>query len=257
MNNHMHFNLLEKTLGIIGYGKFGEVIGENLFPNNRIVVYSPHIHKKSLPTHCTPKASIGEVIQSADIIIPAVSIRSFEAVVLEIGKFINPSQTIIDVCSVKEYPVNILKKHLPKNIAIIATHPMFGPTSIAKKEGLLAGLPLVIYNVSSPETIFACVKHYFQSLGIQVTEMNPQEHDKLVAQSQFFAQMVRYLATEQKLNPTIIDTPAPSYLFEALSYMGINKALLLDMIIYNKFSRQLLSHSIDTLIRLKKEANFR
>ena len=38
---------------------------------------------------------------------------------------------IVDVCSVKEYPVQWMRELLPANVSILATHPMFGPDSAA------------------------------------------------------------------------------------------------------------------------------
>ena len=48
-----------------------------------------------------------------------------------IAPLLSPDALVIDVCSVKEYPVRLMKELLPERVSILATHPMFGPDSAA------------------------------------------------------------------------------------------------------------------------------
>src|SRR5579864_5822817 len=73
-------DVTNKTIGIIGYGNFGKVICEYLFPKNKLFVYSPHINKKGLPSNLFVSRSIQSLVEVSDIIIPAVPIRKFENV---------------------------------------------------------------------------------------------------------------------------------------------------------------------------------
>ncbi|SVE45756.1 uncharacterized protein METZ01_LOCUS498610, partial [marine metagenome] len=72
--------------------------------------------------------SLDEVLECILVFI-AVPIRAFEQVVKEIGTYTLYNTTIIDVCSVKVYPVEIMEQHLPNHVGIIASHPHFGPDS--------------------------------------------------------------------------------------------------------------------------------
>jgi prephenate dehydrogenase len=160
---------------------------------------------------------------------------------------------IMDVCSVKSYPVQIMQKLLPNSIQKIATHPMFGPSSFNLK-GRVSGLPMVMYNAGCNEAIYKQAKQYFSDLGLQVTEMSPKEHDILAAKSQFFSQLVRASAQMQSLRPTFIDTPGASALFESFDLMNISEQLLIDMLDYNIYAKEVLKDTLLSLSKIKNKA---
>jgi prephenate dehydrogenase len=146
-----------------------------------------------------------------------------------------------------------MQKLLPNSIQKIAAHPMFGPSAFNMK-GRVSGLPMVMYNAGCNEVIYGQVKQYFTDLGLQVTEMSPSEHDILAAKSQFFSQLVRASAQMQGLRPTFIDTPGSSALFESFNLMNISEQLLIDMISYNIYAKEVLEDTIRSLDQIKKKA---
>jgi len=111
-----------KTVGIIGYGRFGQVLGDLLKKQYEVKVYDPEIKAEDLT------CGLEEVLESV-LVFVAVPIRVFEAVIQEISQYKLYNTTIIDVCSVKVYPVEIMEKYLPEHVGIIASHPHFGPDS--------------------------------------------------------------------------------------------------------------------------------
>ena len=114
-----------KKVGIIGYGRFGKLLVD-LLPSN---IYEIKIYDSSdISDDSVKLCSLDEVLQSLIVFI-AVPISSFEEIVKEIAQYSLYNTTIIDVCSVKVYPVEIMEKYLPEHIGIIASHPHFGPDS--------------------------------------------------------------------------------------------------------------------------------
>ena len=114
-----------KKVGIIGYGRFGKLLVD-LLPSN---IYEIKIYDSSdISDDSVKLCSLDEVLQSLIVFI-AVPISSFEEIVKEIAQYNLYNTTIIDVCSVKVYPVEIMEKYLPEHIGIIASHPHFGPDS--------------------------------------------------------------------------------------------------------------------------------
>ena len=61
-----------------------------------------------------------------------VSISSFEEIVKKISSAIHKDQVIMDICSIKEYPVNVMHQYL-KDALVLGTHPVFGPGSTGVK----------------------------------------------------------------------------------------------------------------------------
>jgi prephenate dehydrogenase len=113
-----------KKVGIIGYGRFGKVLVDLLSKEYEITIYD----SRNISNESVKLCSLDEVLQSIMVFI-AVPIRSFKDVVKEISQYKLYNTTIIDVCSVKLYPVEIMEKYLPKHVGILASHPHFGPDS--------------------------------------------------------------------------------------------------------------------------------
>src|SRR3989338_10598286 len=134
-----------KSIGIIGHGKFGrlfESLLRKVFPSVEIKIYSRRKQPNSKLFFSLVETA------STDLIIPVVPIHSFEEVICDISKIINKEAIIMDVCSVKEYPVKIMKQNLPSTVTIIASHPLFGPGTIEKQNGDFSNSKIVMFNVS-------------------------------------------------------------------------------------------------------------
>lgn len=241
-------DISQKTIGIVGYGNFGKVIAHHLFPQNKIVIYTTqHIEPTGRISIAT---SYETVTQVADIIIPAVPIRHFEQTIKKLAETIKPQTVVMDICSVKEYPTRIMQQHLSKN-PLIASHPMFGPNSIAKK-GSIAHMKFVLHNISTDISLYEKLKIYFQQLGVNIVEITPGEHDQLASKSQFFTLLIGEVSQQMKLTQTIIDTPGTTALLDALEFSGADRHIIEDMITYNRFCKPLLQKSILALQELER-----
>lgn len=244
--------LSTRKIGVIGYGMFGRLLCNEMLKGLDITVYSPHFSKIENEYRIKSVKSLQELVEGADMIIPAVPISKFEKVIQEIIPNLKKNTIVMDVCSVKSYPVQIMQKFLPYHIDKIATHPMFGPSAF-KLKGKVSGLPMVMYNAGCNVSIYREIKQYFSDLGLQVAEMSPSEHDALAAKSQFFSQLVRASAKMQDLHPTFIDTPGASALFESFNLMNISEQLLIDMLNYNIYAKEVLRDTLSSLKQIEKK----
>ena len=120
------------TIGIIGFGRFGKVLANILQKGFRIKAYDPAL------VNSFPNVELVDqtTVLKEEIIFIAVPIRHFRSVITEISPQLNDCQTIIDVCSVKKHPAEVMEKYLPKQTGIITTHPMFGPDSFLSNNRL-------------------------------------------------------------------------------------------------------------------------
>ena len=73
-------------------------------------------------------ADFPTAVRSSDRVLICVSISSFEEIVKKIAPAIHQGQPVMDICSIKEYPVDIMHKYL-KGALVLGTHPVFGPGS--------------------------------------------------------------------------------------------------------------------------------
>ncbi len=240
-------------IGVVGFGSFGKLLCRELLKGLDVTVYSPHFFKTETKYKIKSAKNLQVLVENSDLIIPAVPISKFEEVIQEIIPHLSDNKIIMDVCSVKSYPVKMMQKLLPNSIHKIATHPMFG-SSAFKFRGRISGLPMVMYNAGCREVIYREIKQYFTDLGLQVSEMSPSEHDILAAKSQFFSQLVRASAQMQDFRPTFIDTPGASALFESFNLMNISEQLLIDMLNYNICAKEVLEDTLQSFNKIKNKA---
>ena len=104
-----------KKVGIIGYGRFGRVLDDLLSKKYQVLITDINKDIKEEVKF----SSLDEILECF-LVFLAVLIRSFEKLVKEISKYKLYNTTLIDVCSVKVYPVVIMKKYLPEVIHNLA-----------------------------------------------------------------------------------------------------------------------------------------
>ncbi len=57
-------------------------------------------------------ASNIEAVKDADVCLLSVSIDSFEEVVKEISPYVGPEKVVVDITSIKEFPVEVMHQYL-------------------------------------------------------------------------------------------------------------------------------------------------
>jgi prephenate dehydrogenase len=115
-------------------------------------------------------------VKGARAVLLSVPIENFEAVVKQIGPHTEPGQFIMDVTSVKAFPVAKMHQHIKAGV-VLGGHPVFGPGA---KE--VAYRSFILTPTSSEEEALAGkVKDYLETRGARATLMSPEEHDELMA----------------------------------------------------------------------------
>lgn len=123
----------------------------------------------------TSASNVGAVTQ-ADVVVVSVPVDTFEAVVREIAPHITDKQTVIDVCSLKTMPVEVMHRYIKKG-TMLGTHPVFGPGA-----GSLANQNFVLTPTDTAEWKLADkVKAHLDGKGANVSVMSPQEHDEIMS----------------------------------------------------------------------------
>ena len=182
--------------GIIGFGRFGNILADILSSKNEILIHDPNKISKNFQN-----VSLLELVK-CEILFIAVPIREFEEVVKSLREYKLQNTTIVDVCSVKIYPVEVMKKYLPDNLGIIATHPMFGPDSY----GPYRELKMVMHSVRDVHNQYDKLKMIFESKSISVVDMTPENHDKDAAMSQGITHFIGRALSQSGISSTSINT---------------------------------------------------
>ena len=103
-------------VSLIGHGRLGKLISSFLSRDVDLDIFDQSISRP-----------ISEISNSS-VVLLCVPISQMEKVCQDISPHLQENTLIIDVCSVKEYPMEVMKKNLPSHAQILGTHPMFGQT---------------------------------------------------------------------------------------------------------------------------------
>ncbi|UCF45472.1 MAG: prephenate dehydrogenase/arogenate dehydrogenase family protein [Candidatus Bathyarchaeota archaeon] len=166
-------------IAIIGAGKMGLWFAKFFLEEGYSVVVASRNKEKLLKLRrklAFETADFVEAVQNADRVLICVSINAFESVIKTISPSIREGQVVMDVCSIKDYPVKVMHKHI-KNGLVLGTHPVFGPgsTSIENKTFILTP-------TSRQEEEFAeNFKKWLETKKARVFVMTPKKHDTLMS----------------------------------------------------------------------------
>lgn len=241
-----------KKIAIIGYGRFGELLCNLLAPNYEIAVVENDMHRQSLATSKSYKITTMSDISDFDIIIFAVPISSFEKVIMESAKYIEDDQIVMDVCSVKVHPSNVMLKYLP-NAKLIATHPMFGPDSAS---GGISGLQVAICPLSVDNAITNEVCALWENLGASTIITDPKSHDKDTILSQAFTYSLLKVVLGMDLSEVKLTTKKFNELTN-LAEISANDSnqLFHDMLFYNPYFPSMKKELFNSIDGLKDRLN--
>ena len=168
-----------KVAIIGGSGKMGRWFASFLLKDGKGVIITGRNKRKLLEAKQqlgVEVASNMEAVRSADVVLLSVPIDNFEEVVKQICPYTHSGQVIIDITSIKVFPVETMHKYI-KNGLVLGAHPVFGPgaKSIVNQNFVLTPTNDEEANLSSK------VRQYLEARGAKVAVMTPDEHDKMMA----------------------------------------------------------------------------
>lgn len=235
--------------GIVGYGRFGQLWADSLKSFGEVRVYDPN---PSRFTGTAVQAATLEQVAQADIVFLTMPISAFEAGCEAIKPHLNPKAIVIDCCSVKIHPAEVMSRVFTQKQAVIATHPLFGPDSV-KRTGGLQGHRIVVCPVHCSPDDKQQIMTLFAQMGLSPLESTPDDHDRQMARSQGLIHFIGRGLEALQLQSQMLSTPD----FQALlniNAMVVNDAwqLFLDMHRYNPHTRTVRQKFIQQLTALDR-----
>lgn len=218
------------TLGIIGYGDFSKVMIEWLSSYADIVVSTRSPSGDTLPDGVR-FGDVAEVL-SQPIIIPSIPAQFLENFFTEHRDLVNPQALVIDVCSVKVRPLQVLQRVLPETCQIIGTHPMFGPASIARNGGI-AALPCALCPVRAPQSVVDDLRELLsETLQLRVIDTTPEQHDREMAYVQGLSHYIGRVMDEMQIPDSQLQTAAYEDLLDMKRIQGNDSWDLFSSIVH-------------------------
>lgn len=231
-------------IGIIGYGRFGRLASRYLAEDFEVFVYSRAKKAAEIDSDGARAASLESVCRQ-DIVIPCVPISIFRNFLKDIAPLIKPNALVVDVCSVKEYPIRWMREILPATVSILATHPMFGPDSASDS---LVGRKICLCKERISEKYYRKIKNYLEAKGLVVIEATAAEHDKQIATSLALTHLIGRTLSEFGAHRLDIDTEGYKRLLHILDVVERDTwQLFLDMHRYNPHAKKKRLEFIDIM----------
>ncbi len=235
-------------VGVYGLGRFGSFWAQVLAKEFTVLGYSRNESRTAPPG--VEKASESEVLE-CDVLFLSVAISAMEEVVARIAERVRPGTLVFDTCSVKVHPVEVMKRLLPPEVEIIGTHPMFGPDS--GRNGV-RGLPIVYCPVRVGEERSAAWRRSFESLGLVVKDLTPEEHDREAAYTQGVTHFIGRVLQDLSLKPSQISTIGYGKLLEIIEQTCNDPwQLFLDLQHYNPYTASMRVELYNSLAKVKEK----
>ena len=251
-----------KTIGIIGFGRFGVFISSILAKNsdNEIKIYK---HKdnddyREKAKKIKAKLSSLEEVCKSDIIILATPISKTEETIIKIANLIKTNSLLMDTCSIKKYPCMWLKKHIPQNIEIMGTHPIFGPGPASfnfdKQSWNINNFQIVLCPLRIREKRLKFISNFLENkLNLKILKTTPESHDKQAVYTFNLTHFLSRVLWETGLKEQNIQTPAYINLIKNYYTLNNDWQLIYDMYKYNPYAKSIMKKFLKTSEKIKKK----
>ncbi len=184
---------------------------------------------------------ITEAAAQAELLLVAVPISKTPRVVESLAKLARKGTLLVDVASVKSEVVEAMRE-IEGDIELVSIHPLFGPGAASVKGKDIVAIPV------RPGKRYAELKKRLTDLGARVTEMDSEEHDRLMAIIQCMTHFVLivYLNAIKSMRGLKQAEKLRTPMFAAL--MGLAKAVLAgnpevygELQVHNRYARMMRS----------------
>jgi len=238
-----------KRIGLIGFGRFGKLIVSHLSSDFEFYVYDKLDKKKEIRKSNANPASLKEAC-SREMVVLAVPISEVKNTLKSIKNLLKKDSVVVDVCSVKEYPINLMKNILPKNAQILGTHPLFGPDTAYDS---LEGRKIVLCKSRIHNKTYLQIKRFLESRQLDVIETTAQQHDREIAKSLVLTHFIGGALIDMKASASEIDTKGYRDLIRILDTVKNDTwQLFEDMNKHNKYSAQVRKNLVKALNNVER-----
>jgi len=240
-----------KNVGLIGFGRFGNLLFNHLKQIVEFKIFDPIQESRIQKSSKTiPFASLKEVLQQETIIL-AVPVSQIENVTKEIASELTSENLVVDVCAVKTYPINLFKKYFSREVNVLGTHPLFGPDSAAES---LSGHKMIISPVHISPDRLSKFKKLWESLGVEIVQMSPEEHDRLMAWTLALTHFLGRGLSRLPLPQTSVSTRDYQNLLALIEKINRDTyELFQDIHRYNPYTKEMRTQLLESLKILKDE----
>ena len=232
------------SIGIIGFGRFGNLCARYLSNDFSVVVFTRSDKGEAIKA-CGARPVSFESACHQPIVILCMPISAMRETLQQVAPLLRQDALVVDVCSVKVYPVQWMRELLPASVSILPTHPMFGPDSAASS---LDGRKIVLCPERIDNGQYEKIRGWLESQGLVVIKATAQEHDEKIAVSLSLTHFIGRSLSAFGARDLDIDTEGYKRLMHILGVVSHDTwQLFEDMHTYNPYAQQKRQAFIDAM----------
>ena len=222
------------TVGVYGLGRFGSFWAELLARSVPVCAYSRSTER---PTPPGVRRVGEEEVLAQPVIFLCVAISAVEEVLAHMRGRLSRGVIVMDTCSVKTYPVRLMERMLPGD-GIDPRHPPHVRTGFRAGRGEGAAddpLPRARCRPGLENW-----REFFAAMGLTVSVMTPDEHDREAAFTQGVAHYIGRVLSGLGVRASPISTMGYRKLLEIVEQTCNDPwQLFLDLQRYNPHTREM------------------
>jgi prephenate dehydrogenase len=202
-------------IAIIGVGAMGkwfagfakQNLGEVIVADTNVLISK----KVAREVGVRAEETCEDAVAHADVTIIAVPIEKTPEVVKSMAKSMRAGSLLMDVASVKSDVVQAMNE-LDVDLELVSIHPLFGPGTTTLNGKDFVSVPV------KPGKRYIQFKNRLTKLGANITEMDAEEHDRVMAISQCLTHFVllSYVSALRSMKETKLAEKLSTPMFSAL-----------------------------------------
>eukprot|EP00554_Chaetoceros_debilis_P007488 CAMPEP_0194077234 /NCGR_PEP_ID=MMETSP0149-20130528/3876_1 /TAXON_ID=122233 /ORGANISM="Chaetoceros debilis, Strain MM31A-1" /LENGTH=742 /DNA_ID=CAMNT_0038758181 /DNA_START=160 /DNA_END=2388 /DNA_ORIENTATION=- len=245
------------NVGIIGYGKFGQFLGQKFVKKHNVkCVDTSDKSKEAEETGAEfyPMFELESFLKESDVLVIAVPMIDFESTVSSLPKDLIKNKLIVEVCPLGARPKAILLEQLPPNADIISSNAMFGPNT----SGAMSwdGQPYIYEKVRVRDELRAdAFLDVFERARCQMVKMTAEQHDAHIADAEFVTHLAgRLLGSGNILPPTPVSSKEYAALCDVTDMTSCDTfELFYGMYNFNPRAKGLIAKLRENLAKVERQ----
>ncbi|MGR3762128.1 prephenate dehydrogenase/arogenate dehydrogenase family protein [Roseobacteraceae bacterium NS-SX3] len=199
-----------RSIGLFGFGAFGQLTAAHLAPHLPVTVFDPQL---AGPQPLPDGARAGTLEQAAacSLVILAVPVSALPKAAAQIAPHLRPGAIVADTGSVKLAPAKAMLEHIPEHASLVGTHPLFGPQSA--RQGI-RGCKIALCPLRGRAHLHLAA-WLRARLGLKVLFTTPEAHDREVAAVQGLTHMIARVLRQMEPLPSRMTTASFELLMQA------------------------------------------
>ncbi len=234
------------TVAVYGLGRFGRLWAEMLA--EYVEVIGLNRSPVAQPPRNVRIATVDE-LRNCDAVFLCVAIAAVPEVCRWIAPYLRAGQMVADTCSVKTQPLEWMRAHLPEEVQLLGTHPMFGPDSLSQDSPRGAEtsalesektLPIVLTQERIDADTYVAWRARFADMGLHVRDMSADAHDREAAYTQGITHLIGRILADFRVPDSEIATLGYRRLQQVMEQTCNDPyQLFLDLQRYNPYTAEM------------------